>query len=398
MLGNVSAAVDTACMQLVARSGAARFVVSAIAVMLALTGCASTNPEEQQSFGVDAGAWASIEPGPLSARRDALGLSVRDVFLVLGGWDSPACPPNADCTAPEDPALRDGALFDPATGAWKKIADAPVPVSGHDAVVIDETVYLLTPELGRTDSPASFLSYNLTTDAWNELPAPPPGWGALVAAGEQLFRVANSDEYEPAVDSVFDPLSAQWRDLPADPLGPSFDREAIWIGDRLLLTAKDLVPSPGSDEPAVVRLATFDPRAATWELIPVTEVIGWTPTFVNGLVVFPSLGYADGGEVNNWGKEYPFGGIVDPTDWSFTALPGSSDDQRGAIRTGAVVGQKVIVSDFLLDPVTGATTPIPALPEERLLERTIVGGTDSLFVWGGSSESGNTSSGYLLRF
>jgi hypothetical protein len=210
--------------------------------------------------------------------------------------------------------------------------------------------------------------------------------------------VANSDEYEPAVDAIFDPASASWLKLPADPLGLSFDREATWIGDRLLLAAKDLVPNPGSEKPPVVRLATFDPWAKSWELLPDTEIIGWNPTFVNGLVVFPSLGYADGGEINNWGKGYPLGGILDPTDWSVTALPGSSEDERGAIRAGAVVGQNVIVSDFLLDPVTGTMTPIPALPEERLLERTIIGGTDSLFVWGGSAGTENTSSGYLLRF
>lgn len=317
--------------------------------------------------------------------------------MVVGGWDSPACPPNASCVGPEHPPLRDGALFDPATGEWEQLADAPVPVSGHDAVVIGETVYLLTPEWGRADSP-TFLSYNLTTDVWTELPAPPSAAGGLVAAGEQLISVSNSDEQKPAVDALFDPASAQWRELPADPLGPSYDREAVWVGDRLLVTAKDLVPSPGSEKPPVVRLATFDPRAGEWELLPDTEIIGWTPTFVNGLVVFPTLGSGDGGDVNNWGKDYPFGGIIDPTGSSFTTLPATADDLRSTIFDGVVVGDAVIVSDFLLDPVTGTTARIPALPVGQLLEPTIVGGGDSLFVWGGTTGTENTSRGYLLRF
>lgn len=385
-------------MQVVARSRQARFLASAIAASLSLAGCASLQPQDPQRFVAEPGVWVPTEPGPLSARSDALGLSVGQVFMVVGGWDSPACPPYASCVAPEHPPLSDGALFDPATGEWVQIADAPVPVSGHNAVVIDQTVYLLTPDRGRPDSPGSFLSYNVNTDAWTELPAPPPGLGALVPAGEQLISVANSDEQNPAVDALFDPASAEWRELPADPLGPSFDREAVWVGDRLLLTAKDLVPSPGSDKPAVVRLAAFDLRTGEWELLPDTEIIGWTPTFVNGLVVFPTLGFADGGEVSNWGKEYPFGGIIDPTGSGFAALPGNATDLRQTTFDGIVVGEAVIVSDFLLDPVTGTTTRIPASPAGQLMEPTIVGGTDSLFVWGGSSGTENTSGGYLLRF
>lgn len=367
-------------------------------VSLGFAGCASLPPQGARLPSAEPGVWMLTEPGPLSARHDALGLSVGQLFMVVGGWDSPACPPNASCVGPESPPLRDGALFDPATGEWSRIADAPVPVSGHDAVVLQETVYLLTPEWGRTDSPSIFLSYDVSTDAWTELPAPPTGPGALVPAGEQLISVANSDEHTPAADALFDPAAAQWRELPADPLGPSFDREAVWVGDRLILTAKDLVPSPGSDKPAVVRLAAFDPRAGEWELLADTEIIGWSPTFVSGLVVFPTLGFADGGDVNNWGKDYPFGGIIDPTDSSFAALPGNGGDLRGTVFDGVVVGEAVVVGGILLDPVTGTTSRIPAFPAGQMLEPTIIGGTDSLFVWGGSSGTGNTSSGYLLRF
>lgn len=101
------------------------------------------------------------------------------------------------------------------------------------------------------------------------------------------------------------------------------------------------------------------------------RIIGWTPTFVNGLVVFPTLGLADGGDVNNWGKKYPFGGIIDPTGSSLTALPANADDLRRTAFDGVVIGDAVIVSDFLLDPVTGTTAHIPALPVGQLLEPTL---------------------------
>jgi hypothetical protein len=33
---------------------------------------------------------------------------------------------------------------------------------------------------------------------------------------------------------------------------------------------------------------------------------------VEGRLINPTLGDADGGEVGNWGRTYPYGGIFDP--------------------------------------------------------------------------------------
>ena len=47
---------------------------------------------------------------------------------LIGGYDGPVCPPNADCARPETGRRADGAAYDPASGTWEAIADAPEPL------------------------------------------------------------------------------------------------------------------------------------------------------------------------------------------------------------------------------------------------------------------------------
>src|SRR5690606_35019681 len=97
-------------------------------------------------------------------------------------------------------------------------------------------------------------------------------------------------------------------------------RETAWLDDRLLLTAKDLVASPGSDGPAVVRMSVLVDWSA-WGPPVDTEVIGWGPVAVGERVVFPGTRSADGGTVNRWGRAYPEGGTYDPATGTWTDLP-----------------------------------------------------------------------------
>jgi hypothetical protein len=165
------------------------------------------------------GVWLQLPDAPLSARREVAGGWLDQKFVLVGGWSDRPCPPSAGCVPPEKPALRDGASFDPSSGVWRKIAEAPVPVNSWNTVVVDGKLYLRTGDISRADSPVSFLSYDPSRDAWETLQPPPGRDLELVAAGNQIVAVSYSDERSPAVDSVFDPRSRTWRRLPRDPFG-----------------------------------------------------------------------------------------------------------------------------------------------------------------------------------
>jgi hypothetical protein len=210
---------------------------------LTLAGCATSDQRgrtrvwpKANPTAVVRGEWAQLPDGPLSARREVTGAWLDQKFVLVGGWSDRPCPPSAGCVPPEKPALRDGASFDPSTGTWRRIAPAPAPVSGWNSVVVDGKLYLLTSDLGRSASPVLFLSYDPSRDSWATLP-PPAGEGLeLVAAGRQIVAVSYSDERSPAIDSAYDPRSRAWRRLPEDPLGLTYDRSAVWLGDQLLLS------------------------------------------------------------------------------------------------------------------------------------------------------------------
>lgn len=264
--------------------------------------------------------------------------------------------------------------------------------------MVDDTLYVLAGDLARTDSPSAFLSYSLREDTWSELPLPAGAEAAdLVAAGSKLVAVSYSDEFEGGIDSAFDPRLGTWTELPDDPLGPSFDRQVAWLGDRLLLTASDLVPQPGAEGPSITRLATLDETFSEWTTLPDSDIVGGNPTPVAGRVVFPATDSADGGEVGNWGRPYPFGGIFDPSSNTWSPLP---DPPSGAGLQGAVgtVGQQTLIGGHLLNPATGEWTTIPDPPWKNLSAQAVVTSDDAIFLWGGVADyEHNVAVGYLLK-
>lgn len=366
-------------------------LVAVASAAVALAGCADT------ARGAPETTWSAVAASPLSARRAPVTAWVADRFVVVGGWSGPACPPNADCVY--DPATleQDGAAYDPATDTWEAIAPAPVDVPGARVAVVGDVLYLLTDGLG-SEVPAAMLAYDAAADRWEALPAPPGEWSDLVAAGDVLLAVPGTDEYGPQPDAAFDPANRTWHALPDDPLGPSYDRRALWLGDRLLLTAKDLVRSPGSEGPSLVRLAELDGAFAEWSAPTETEIIGWGPVWAGGRVVFPETGSADGGEVNTWGRSYAAGGVYDPADGTWSELGVTAEVVPWAA-TGLerlVVGGRVVVADGLLDPVTGSWSALPPLPREDVLERGAAANDETIFVWGGATTGRAVADGYLL--
>ena len=140
--------------------------------------------------------WRELAQPPLSPREYPTGFWTGEEVILVGGSDAPPCPPNAECEAPSEPPLADGAAYDPEADTWRAIADAPVRFSWAQPLVVGSTAYLwIAGEPWRPQAPSAFLAYRIREDRWEELDMPThPASYQLVAAGDRIVAVSGSDE------------------------------------------------------------------------------------------------------------------------------------------------------------------------------------------------------------
>ena len=387
--------------------GVGRGAVLVVAVASGLAACGSSDADRPAQATPDARStpaaaapaaeWETLPPSPLSPRAAAVGVWTGEEVLVIGGEPEAWCPPGGDCMAPGFSALADGAGFDPASRSWRRIADAPLTFSGNaSAVTAGGDVYVLVRDAGYRPGGAGggFLRYRPAADRWDKLPAPARdlGWYQLATVGGSVVAYAGSVETRSLADFVFDPAVGEWRKLPVDPLAPSFDRTMVAVGDELFLFAHDLVANPGSERPSLTRVARFDLATGRWQLRADSAILGSAPWFVeDGVLVNPRLESADGGQVGNWGRSYPEGGVYDSTTDSWGDLPNRPDDLE--LGGEGVIGRThALFTDadgLVLDWVTGDWLTIPRLPdatdnyETNPFNRTVVTAGTDLYVFGG---------------
>ena len=369
---------------------AIRAALSFVVGSALLSGCAGSGHSTGGASG-----WTALPGSPLSPRFGARAFWVGDRMVVMGGSQDRPCPPNADCV-PSTP-LSDGASFDPATGTWREIAEAPVRLGGASAAVLNETVYLLMQGsvLEPGVPPPAFLAYDAQRDLWRELLLPPDeeeiGF-VLAVAGERLILYQGSQENGVEHDLLFDPADQTWTELPPDPLIPSFDRTMVWTDAGLVLTGIEDVPQPGSTGPALYRAAVLDLETLQWKRLPDSEVVGYEPAWFwsDGQVVNPTLGSSDGGEVGGWGRSYPHGGILDPDSGTWSSLPPAPEPSGyPGVSLG---GDQYVVSlmGAVLHVPSGTWFELPP-PPGSVTEQAVTWADDRLFVWGGVRWEGDES-------
>jgi hypothetical protein len=117
---------------------------------------------------------------------------------------------------------------------------------------------------------------------------------------------------------------------------------------------------------------------------------------VDERVVWPMSGSADGGEVNKWGRHYPFGGVLDPAMMTWSPLHELTAPDSGLIGYPVAVGDSVLIEGQLLRPSTRIWTTVPPGPWQATGGMAVVGSDHSLMVWGGSTDTGSTDQGYLF--
>lgn len=340
--------------------------------------------------GAPAGKWAALPDSPLAAREEAPGFWVNGRLLILGGSAGPPCPPAASCTW--RPGFhRDGAAFDPRTGEWTELADAPVPLVSARGVAAGERIYVLVGQDG-------FLRYDVAADRWDTLPVPgpaAPSWRSLAADGDTVVAYRGSHELDGGdtpPDLRFDPDARTWSALPPSPLGPGFDRFMVGTDHGLVLLQAPLVGNPGAgNRPSLWEAALLGPDGHWRELPPSEIATGWAPwVWSGGRVVAAHTGVTSGGgePPGDYGREIPFGGMLDPAAGAWEPLPPAGADPWQWQMLSAHGDEMVFRDGLLLHVPERRWIDVPLPPGPDRYGATAVWAGDRLVLWGGSSFAG----------
>ena len=232
--------------------------------------------------------------------------------------------------------------------------------------------------------------------------------GSIIATDAQVVAFRGSDEGGETADLMFDPATNEWSELPDDPLPPSFDRTLAWSGRELVLFAHEIVPQPGATEPSLVIAAVLDLDSGEWRRLPDSQILGGGARWfeLDGRLILPALGSADGGEVGNWGRPYPYGGILDPQRGEWSDLPAppvadlsSAEDFAGGIRAGREADYFGL-SGWILDATAREWIEIHPLDDEGALTtgRVVANAGPEMLVFGGVRWGGGRGlRGHLLN-
>lgn len=357
--------------------------VVAVAVAATALGTATLRPAQ------DGGGWTELPAPPLSPRMGSTVAWTGEEALFLGGVVGGLCPPAASCVHPERTA-RDGAAYDPATRSWRRTAPAPVDLPAYGAAaVVDRVAFLLVAD--------ELLRYDADRDAWAAEPGPSPadGFWSLTRAGDRLIavRTQQREQYHP--DQSYDPKTVAWTPLPRDPLVPSFGRQVTWTPHGLVLTARPEVDNPGSDlATSLTRAALLDARTGTWRRLPDSDQLDGGFTWTGSRLVAPTLGGADGGEVNGYGRTVPYGGRLDLPSGTWSRLPNAPDELDGGWPVSAVDGPRIATAGWLYDDGRGTWARLPRPDAGPLRPGAAVWAGDRLVVVGGyTPDAGYTDAG-----
>jgi len=216
-------------------------------------------------YDADADEWHAFETPRLGFMDDAAAVVWTGDRVLIAGL-SPTGP--STLTADQVGTVT----FDPATGQWDELPDAPVPLTfeGHAVWTGDELVYVgpdLAPTSNRVDAPAptalAAIAFDPATATWRRLPEPPlsvrssaiVAWTGdeLIVAGGFRNTLGGSERYLDAAS--FSPGASTWTPLPDAP-APLFRADVV-DGKLVVYERDDEVPRP----------LVLDPASRTWSVL-----------------------------------------------------------------------------------------------------------------------------------
>ncbi len=351
-------------------------------LLLLLVGCGQAEPGKPEALVSEqpvpgAGDWVRLEDSPLSPREASVAAYVDGKAVFVGGNVTP-CPPNADCVLA--PFAPDGAAYDPKSRSWEPIPDPPVSVPPMSPrAVVDAHLFVLVH--------GKLLDYDAARDRWatTKVPSSPTHGLWLTADGSRLVLASGSDERGEKPDRVLDTRTAKWSVLPDDPFALSFDRMITATDEGLVLTAKAIDAHGNPAEPGLVRAALLPRWSDRWRKLPTSDQIGgWRWAWTGERLVDPTLGGANGGKVNGYGRTIPYGGALDPATGTWSRLPDAPRERTGGWPVEALDGPVIAVEGWLYDDAAGTwdrlRRPKGAPPEPGVG----VWAGDTLLVLGGT--------------
>ncbi|MBL8775170.1 MAG: hypothetical protein JNK12_04540 [Acidimicrobiales bacterium] len=369
-------------------------------VALRATGDSAPNRVVAGPDGAPSETWVSMPDGPLSPRDSALAFTVGDEVLIFGGRAEPGCPAGADCIAPDDPPLIDGAAYDPGSRTWRPIADTPEPVLSASGAVLGDRLYLWAtiPCPANADcTQATFetiLVYDLREDAWSRLvyPDQPVAGLRFAAAGDRIIAY-HSEAGVGVADLAYDPANNTWSELPVDPLQPGFDRVVVpHDGNLYLFSVPTRASRPSPDDPGYYQTTVLDAGATSWRRLPDSDLVGFSATWASfGDQIINPLPPAPAGTP---GRSFPPGAAFDTSTEEWAPLPEAPAPTGPYHELGIVLGERYVASyGFVLDPLAGTWSDLPVPPDAADQGAAAAWVGDTLVVWGGTGDGATIDTG-----
>jgi Galactose oxidase, central domain len=368
----------------------------------------------------------AMAPSPLSARYAHSAVWTGTEMIVVGGINDDDNDGTSDET---DAGSREhgAAAYDPATKAWRTLADPPDLIDGSaDAVWAGDEMVVLATDWDDTvnvgaapDDPAGAI-YDPAQDSWRVIAPFPQDMGDLspdiaaywVDGRVIVLGVDGVGSSMPPGDgtavAAYDPTADEWEALDDIPL-PFGSAGAASTGDGVVVVGPDTPRrSDGSPAPGTgMAAAALDPTTGTWRALPTPPgavrsgpVVAWTGTelVVVGGLSGPDTPLADGVALD-----------LATGSWSSVPPPPLAIPSQGTPGgQGYAVGRQVVVvhtwtgealgPPLVYDAGTEAWYEAPSWPTSRNGGDATVSSGTQLLTWGGyeGEDLTATADGYAL--
>jgi hypothetical protein len=316
-------------------------------------------------------AWRRVGDVPLSHRDPGTMAEVAGRLLVFGGSPPHYCEGTSLC--PSARPLGGGAVFDPSTRSWTPMSRPPrsAPVTGGGEWAVDGTrLVMLTNRF-----PTRVVTYDVTSDRWQVLPAPPvPLTGNdMLGAGGGFAYVADQDDRqgdrpgdrEQGRVERLDLSTGRWTLLPASPFRPRLSVRAMSVTSHGLLVygLYGLDPDDRHYQAEVEQYA--DGRWRRFASPGGLQAAGYSFAWTGSRLVAPYAGSTSGG-------------ALDPASGRWVRYDPQPDPDRAGWRLGLQArgsGDFVLAGGLLFDVAEGTSRVVRRPPgADQEAQGVIVGG------------------------
>lgn len=296
----------------------------------------------------DGAHWREMSPSSLCGRYDAAVAWTGQELLIWGGENCAG----AACPTDVAPHLGDGAAYNVANDAWRKLAESPLPNREAAATVWTGMEMLIWGGTTGQTLLADGAAYNPAEDTWRRLAGSPLSartGSAAVWTGKEMVVWGG---LETADGAAYDPATDRWRPISASPLAGRTAPVVAWTGREMLVWSGSELDDG----------AAYDPSADRWRAMAAAPVTGrYSPATV-----------WTGKELLVWGgdRDLSFasddGAAYDPAADRWRVLPRAPVAARTA-PAAVWTGREMVLWGGIGQPGAGDNSPLDTIVERRTL-------------------------------